>query len=267
MPDIQIKRVVVWFSAGVTSAWAAKMALDKYKDIYPVHLVNTDTGSEHPDNYRFMYEVSEWLGLPLEIIRSQKYGNTFEVYDDMGYMKNQHGATCTLRLKKLVRRAYEDLTGDLQVFGYDAGEQLRADRFVENNPEVTPWFPLIEAGITKRQTREWLMQLGINEPITYAMGFSNANCLDAGCIKGAIGYWNHVRVALPDVFDRMAKKERELNFAICATEKRIDGKRVKTPVFLDELDPTAGNYKTEQPIVCGLFCGDSFDNEDGDDEQ
>lgn len=121
----KIERVVVWFSAGVTSAVAAKKALDKYGNIYPVHLVNCDTGSEDEDNYRFMRDVSEWLGLTLETIKSEKYANTFEVYDSSGFFKNQYGAKCTTELKKKPRLAYQNLATDLQVFGFDAGEARR----------------------------------------------------------------------------------------------------------------------------------------------
>lgn len=254
--DMEIKRVVIWFSAGVTSAIAAKLACDKYRGVLPVHLVNTDTGSEHPDNFRFMQDVAEWLGVSLEIIRNEKYVDTFDVYEKTRYIVGVGGARCTLELKKVPRRLYENLATDLQVFGYDAGEADRAARFVENNPEVTPWFPLLERGITKSEARQMLMQAGIDEPITYKLGFKNANCLARGCVKGGMGYWNHIRKVSPDVFVNMAQMEREIGHAICSTEVRdARGVRVKVPVFLDELDPRAGSYEAEPAFQCGLFCG------------
>lgn len=248
---MKIERVVIWFSAGVTSAVAAKLTLDKCKDIYPVHLVNCDTGSEDHDNYRFMRDVSEWLQLPLETIKSEKYANTFEVYDSSGFFKNQYGAKCTTELKKKPRLAYQNLATDLQVFGFDASEAHRAERFNRHNPLVMTWFPLVEAGITKQEARQMLLEAGIKEPRTYAEGFNNANCLASGCVKGGIGYWNHIRKMRPDVFARMAAKERELNYALLT--QTVDG--VATPVFLDELDPNARNHRAEPAIQCGLFCG------------
>lgn len=251
-----IERVVIWFSAGVTSAVAAKIAVDKYAGILPVHLVNCDTGSEHDDNLRFMRDVAVWLGLELEIIRNEKFRDTAEVYLSSGFIKNQHGAKCTYELKKLPRRQYENLATDLQVFGYDADEQGRAATFVQNNPEVSVWFPLIERGITKPMARQILMQAGIAEPITYSLGFNNANCLKAGCVKGGMGYWNHYRRVFPEQFERMAKLEREIGYAICSREERgANGERIKIPVYLDELDPGAGNYDAEPAFQCGLFCG------------
>ena len=253
---MKIKRVVIWFSAGVTSAVAAKIAVNKYRDALPVHLVYCDTGSEDEDNARFAQEAADWIGLPLEIIRNEKYNDTIAAYRSSGFIKNQHGAKCTYELKKLPRRQYENLATDLQVFGYDTDEKDRADRFVNNNPEVTVWFPLIEEGITKQIARQILAQAGIQEPRTYGEGFKNANCLKTGCVKGGMGYWNHVRKMRPDAFWRMAAIEREIGHAICSTEERgPNGERVKIPVYLDELDPRAGNYDTEPAFQCGLFCG------------
>lgn len=253
---ITVSRVVIWFSAGVTSAIAAEIAVQKYFGVLPLHLVNTDTGSEDDDNYRFMNDVSARLRLPLEIIRNEKYKDTFEVYDSSGwFMMPGAGAKCTTELKKSPRRKYENLATDLQVFGFDAGERHRAERFTENNPEVTAWFPLIENGITKDMARQMLKAAGILEPITYSQGFKNANCLKRGCVKGGMGYWNHIRKMRPEVFDNMAKKERELGFSICSTEALLNGRRTKVPVFLDELSPYAGDYDAEPGFQCSLFCG------------
>ena len=80
-----------------------------------------------------MDDVSEWIGVPLEIIRSEKYSDTFAVYRKVKFLKNQYGARSTLELKKNPRRHYENLAADLQVFGYDADEAHRVNRFIGNN--------------------------------------------------------------------------------------------------------------------------------------
>ena len=80
LTDPTISRVVIWCSAGVTSAVSAKIAVKKYQDALPVHLVMCDTGSEDDDNLRFANEAAEWIGLPLEIIKNEKYINTIDVY-------------------------------------------------------------------------------------------------------------------------------------------------------------------------------------------
>lgn len=251
-----VERVIVWFSAGVTSAISAKLTVDKYREVLPVHLVNCDTGSEDEDNYRFGIATANFLNLDLVTINNPKYKNTFEVFRSSNFIKNQYGAKCTLELKKLPRRQYENLATDLQVFGYDADEKDRAARFVENNPEVNTWFPLIEAGITKSEARQMLAQAGIQEPRTYGEGFKNANCLAAGCVKGGMGYWNHIRKMRPQVFENMALLEREIGHAICSIEKKgANGERIKIPVYLDELPSHWGSYDSEPSFQCGLFCG------------
>lgn len=253
--ETYVKRIVIWFSYGVTSAVAGKLTLDQYKDRFPIHLVCCDTGSEDEDNIRFGHDVANWLGIPLEIIRNENYTDTFDVYDSSRFFKNKSGAKCSTELKKKPRLAYQK-RGDLQVFGFDTDEKARARRFKKNNPEVLPWFPLISAGITKSDARQILMAAGIVEPRTYAEGFNNANCLARGCVKGGMGYWNQIRKVRPEIFERMALKERELGYSLLVKETYPNGRRVQTPIYLDELDPNDGDYKSEPAIKCGLFCGE-----------
>lgn len=78
----------------------------------------------------------------------------------------------------------------------------------------------------------------------YKLGYDHNNCI--GCVKGKMGYWNKVRVDFPDIFNRMAQTER----AIGASINRKNGQ----PVYLDELDPTAGHQQKEVTIECGVFC-------------
>jgi len=78
----------------------------------------------------------------------------------------------------------------------------------------------------------------------YRLGYRNNNCI--GCPKGGIGYWNKIRRDFPDVFDRMARLERELD-ATCTRDN--DG-----PVWLDELDPARGSHADEPSFECSLLC-------------
>jgi hypothetical protein len=200
-----------------------------------------------------MRDVSGWLGVPLEIIRNEKYNDTFDVYEKTRFFKNQYGAKCTVELKKVPRRKYEDLEGDLQVFGFDVDESQRSEKFLVNNPEIKTWFPLIEANINKAMARQMLVMAGIKEPRTYSEGFKNANCLRRGCVKGGIGYWNHIRKMRPDVFNNMAQEERKIGYAILSL--------AGSPVYLDELPENIGNYNSEPSFQCSLFCvGDDVYN-------
>lgn len=251
-----IDRVVVWFSAGVTSAVAAKLTIDKYIDRYPVVLVHTDTSTEHPDNYRFIKDCENWLGgASVHHLRNPNYKDVNEVYTKDRWLVGPAGARCSLMMKKEMRRQFQNIDTDLQIFGFDYNEIDRAKRFMENNPLVNVEFPLIDNKITKMMARQMLLAENIKEPVTYSLGFKNANCLDperGGCVKGGMGYWNHVRKHFPVAFWNKARIERELDIAICKTYK--NGKRIR--VFLDELPEDAGRYKSEPAIQCGLFCGE-----------
>ena len=80
------QRILVWFSCGGPSAVAAKMAIDKLSATHEVLVVNCDTRpSEHPDNYRFSQQVALWIKRPIIYIRSEKYKDVDDVFDNSGY--------------------------------------------------------------------------------------------------------------------------------------------------------------------------------------
>jgi 3'-phosphoadenosine 5'-phosphosulfate sulfotransferase (PAPS reductase)/FAD synthetase len=244
-----MSRLVCWWSAGATSAVATKLALEK-SDLTPI-IAYCDTGSEHPDNERFRLDCQDWYGQEIVVLKSKTYSDVWDVFERTRYLVGPRGARCTGEMKKLPRRDFE-LPDDLQVFGFDASESQRAERFQENNPEVKVWFPLIEAAITKQDCIAKLNEVGIEIPAMYKLGYKNNNCI--GCPKGQAGYWNKIRVDFPETFERMAKLERELNAAICKSYAG-DGKRKR--VFLDELPLDLGRYESELDVMqCGLVCGE-----------
>ena len=239
-------RVISWFSCGVTSAVATRLVLDRFPEAI---IAYCDTGSEHNDNKRFIKDCEEWYGKGITILQSPKYKDIWSVFEKTKYLAGVKGARCTTELKKLVRREFEQ-PDDLQIFGFDSSEASRAERFKGHNPEVSTWFPLIEKKLSKNDCLEIVQKQGIKLPVMYELGYRNNNCI--GCVKGQAGYWNKIRMDFPDVFERMAKQERELNVAICKSYAG-DGKRKR--VFLDELPPDMGRYK-DLDIQCGLFCGE-----------
>lgn len=243
-------RAIVWFSCGVTSAIAAKLALNKYKHL-PVVIAYTDTGSEHPDNKRFLKECEEWFGQEITILKSEKYADIWEVFEKTRYLAGINGARCTVELKKTLRHKFERCATDIQVFGFDASEEKRADRFRNNNPEVTLDTPLIDRGLYKEDCLALLEKANIELPAMYKLGYRNNNCI--GCVKGQQKYWNKIRVDFPDVFDRMSKVERKLNAAI---NKTYAGGKGRQRLFLDEMDPEAGRDDPDMNIECGILCVD-----------
>lgn len=233
-------RTLAWFSAGAASAVAAKLALSDSDDVVVAYI---DPGSEHPDNQRFVDECEAWFDQEIIRLKSERYEDTWDVWEKRRYIVGPAGALCTTELKKMVRYKFER-PDDIQVFGYTAEEAKRADRFREQNPGVTLRTPLIEYGLSKSDCLAMVDRAGIEIPAMYKLGYQNNNCV--GCPKGGMGYWNKIRKDFPDVFQRMAEMERELG----ATVIRAKGERI----FLDELDPNRGRYSDEADMECSLVC-------------
>lgn len=237
-------RIVCWFSCGAASAVATKLAITENAGELPLVVARSWLAEEHPDNERFAQECEKWFGVPITVLKNEKFhGSIYEVFQRERYIVGVKGAPCTRALKRHVREAFQH-HDDLHVFGYTAEEQDRFDRFLDANNELRVWPILIERGLLKEECLAMVERAGINLPAMYALGYRNNNCM--GCVKGAAGYWNKIRVDFPLVFQRMAKTERLIGASICKVGKER--------VYLDELPPTAGDYPNEPEVQCGFTC-------------
>ena len=230
-----MKRTVVWFSCGCASAVASYLC----RDVENLHIVYCDTGGEHPDNKRFLGDVERWLDKKINILKQDKYKDHFDVCKKERWINGPSGARCTTELKKVQRFKYQQ-ADDIQVFGYVVNERNRADRFVASFPEVNAKFPLIENNLTKENCIGLIEKMGIKIPAMYLLGFKNNNCI--GCVKGGMGYWNHIRKHFPESFNQMMKIEREIGSSC------IKG------TFLDELEADRGEQINEPDISCDFVC-------------
>lgn len=237
-----MQRTLCWFSAGAASAVATKLAM---KD-GPVEIVYCETGAEHSDNARFIADCERWFGQSVTRIKSDKYADTWDVWERTRYLAGIDGARCTGELKKIPRFAYQR-PHDHHVFGYtaDAGDISRMKKFVANFPElVSVRAPLIEKGLNKQNVLALIEGAGIALPVMYALGFHNNNCRI--CPKSTSpDYYSLVRKHFPHDFYRMAKLSRELDVRLC----RI--KDVRT--FIDEIP---ADWPTTNPIApaCDFMC-------------
>ena len=232
--------IIAWFSGGVTSAMATKLACDTYPGRVQIYFC--ETNQHHPDNDRFFKQCEKYFGQPIHILTNNKWKSVERVLNH-GYINSPHGAYCTKLLKKDVRIALEKVIDfEHQVFGfeYEPKQIKRAERFIEQYPDSKAIFPLITHKITKKECMQTLVGEGIELPAMYRLGYSNNNCI--GCVKGGMGYWNKIRQDFPEIFDRTAKLERK------AGHSCIKGK------FLDELDPEAGRFEPIDLPECGIVC-------------
>lgn len=234
-------RTVVWFSCGIASACAAKLATEARA----CEVVYCDTSQdEHPDNRRFLADVENWIGQPIIVIQSEKYSSVDEVFADTGYMAGIAGARCTTELKKIPRQQYEQ-SDDVHVFGFTAEEAGRIADFERNNPELKTWWPLRDAWMNKTACLWMVKNAGIEIPAMYRLGFKNNNCL--GCVKATSPkYWNMIRENFPAAFEERATRSRQLGARLV----RYQGERI----FLDEL-PAGVNDDYQEDLSCGPQCG------------
>jgi len=241
-----MQKKIAWFSCGITSAVACKLAIEEYGK-ENVDLVYIKIDSAHKDNERFIAECENWYGKKITIIRNEKYKDQFEVIEKIKYVNGVSGAPCTLHLKKNVRFNYEKENDfSYQIFGFEfvKKEINRAIRFAQQYPHTKPLYPLIDAKLTKEMCADIILKNGIKLPTMYELGFHNNNCI--GCVKGGKGYWNHIKKHFPETFYKMAKAERNVG-ATCIKNK-----------YLDELKENEGRH--EPPITpnCGTFCEIEF---------
>lgn len=240
--DENVSRVVGWFSCGAASAVAMKLMLRKYPDAL---IVYCHTGSEDPDNERFMRDCEKWFGREVTVIKSEKYDSTWAVWEGESYLAGPDGASCTRALKVKPRLAFQQ-PGDVHVFGYtaDPPDQRRAKMFKLNFSELLVKTPLIDDGLTKAGCRATLKRAGLREPRTYAEGFPNANCMP--CVKAqSPAYWALVRLKRPDEFARMVELSRRLGVRLA----KMKGERV----FIDDIPADHPVTGAEVPS-CDFMC-------------
>jgi len=215
-----MSRTLSWFSCGAASAVATKLM----PDAIPVYC---ETGAEHPDNERFLADCEAWWGRKVERLKSDRYPDTWTLWEKRRWLAGPQGALCTTELKVMPRLAFQH-PYDVHVFGYtaDGPDVKRASLLRDNYPEMIIKVPLISRGLTKAACLSIIKSAGIELPPMYAMGFANNNCIP--CVKATSpNYWALVRLKFPAEFERMVKLSRDLGVRLC----RIKGVRS----FIDEI--------------------------------
>lgn len=202
--------IVSWFSAGVSSAVATKLALSKYKD---VKIIYTHIEDQHPDTMRFLKDCEEWFGQEIEILKSP-LKTVNNACCSASYISNLGGAACTRLLKRRVRQIWEsEQTEDFQyVWGFDVNEKKRAERLIEAMPDNNHIFPLIDNNLSKINVHGIIDEVGIKRPVMYELGYPNNNCI--GCVKGGMGYFNKIRSDFPDKFEERCQLEEKIGYTI-----------------------------------------------------
>ena len=213
----------------------------------PDRIMYADTGAEDPDNRRFLLECEDKLfTVPVEIVKSDKYDSTWDVWEGRRFLGSIFGAPCTKYLKRIpLDSAAAKVPGAVVLIGFTVEERSRAAAVVARN-EGKFEFPLIDRGVTKDDCRGLLERKGVREPIAYSRGFSHSNCIP--CCKASSGdYWQLMRRWYPEEYERFGKLERA--FGKTRGQAYLKGEYH----FLDSLPIRDVTYDGGVP-PCDLLC-------------
>lgn len=267
------KDIACWWSGGITSAVACKIAIDTFgKDRCRVIMI--DTQNEHEDTYRFKKDCEKWYELEIEVITGigDKYDSIQDVWIKNKSLNVAHGAICSTDLKRKVRKDWQKVNQyTYQVFGFefDKKECNRALSLKLNHPDSRPLYPLLMYGYNKEICINIVQEAGIEIPIMYKLGFRNNNCFGTGCVQGGIGYWQKMKMDFPDKFEKMAEMEHKLTdlqqkpVTMLKDQSNKAKESGKTLVFLKPhpdypdykcIDDMPGR-KVEPLFECNGFCG------------
>ncbi len=205
-----MRRVIAWWSGGVTSAVACKLCLELFGPD-EVEIIGIDTRNEDEDTYRFKADCEAWYDKPISMITNPHFNSIEEVWIKYLSLNVANGAICSSQLKSRVRQKWQQ-TNDYtyQAFGFDIEEGKRARAMAANHPDAKPIFPLLMYGLTKKECIKIVEAAGLQVPRMYRLGFHNNNCFRTGCVQGGTGYWQKMGREFSDKFDRMAAMEHRL---------------------------------------------------------
>lgn len=206
-----VVKAVSMFSSGITS-WAATKRYAEINGTDGLVLLFADTKVEDEDNYRFLEESAENIGVPLIKIADGR--TPWQVMRDQKIIGNSRIDPCSKILKrKLLDRWQKKYclpeVCDI-IFGILWDESHRIERLMERREGWNCVAPLCDKPwISKTECLKWAKREGIEPPRMYPMGFAHANC-GGFCIKaGKKSFallWKH----FPDRYLYNENEEREL---------------------------------------------------------
>lgn len=209
---------VAMYSGGASSAYVAYLMVQAHGKENSI-LFFTDTLWEHEDNYRFMYEVADFLGLEMTIAIDGRTPE--EVFEQTRFIGNSRLAKCSSELKvrqtvifleNLRLNGYEPIL----YFGIGPHESHRKENIQELykhhllEPPVETRFPLIDGNIKDKDLKkiiekDWKIKL----PLMYEKGFSHANC-GGRCVRGGMNHYKHLLQTWPEVYQKQEEMEKRL---------------------------------------------------------
>lgn len=208
-----MRKIVVGFSGGVTSAWCAGWALRNFPK-EEVILLFHDTKEEDPDTYRFLHEMASKLEHPITE-RSDGRSVTQLAYDE-NMLPNNMVPFCSRILKiepgeKFIAELLAEGQEVIKVVGFSAMEPDRIQRAVAKSWQMKyeVRFPIKEEGVTKQQCADWCSCVMGVQPSAMYLWSDHANCM--GCVRGGKAYMVALKENRPAVFEQRKQLEAEFD--------------------------------------------------------
>jgi len=213
--------IIVALSGGKASAWCADWALRTYHK-EDVILYFNDTRWEHPDLYRFLYDLSRHFKHPITVDSNGM--SPEELFYKNRALANNRMPFCSRILKaERLQKFYKN--EDTLCFGIGTDEVHRGNRLVQVYQKVAVKtnkypkiiFPIISENVSKEQIDTFLLSTGIPIPVLYKLGFTHNNC-SGGCVRAGKKQWKLLYETLPDVYLDRERVENEVSLFL---KKRV----------------------------------------------
>jgi 3'-phosphoadenosine 5'-phosphosulfate sulfotransferase (PAPS reductase)/FAD synthetase len=204
---------IATISGGIMSFYSAFLSIQKYGR-ENVTLYFNDTKWEHPDLYRFLDDIKNFLDK--DIVFDTDGRTPEQVFFDEHFLGCSRVGVCSRVLKaERLQRYYKD--GDNLIFGIGIEERHRRQRLIEIYQLTAVKtgkyghleFPLIEQRVSQQKIDEWFANTGILMPELYRLGFEHNNC-GGGCVKQGRKQWRKLLKTMPEVY--AAREDLENRF-------------------------------------------------------
>ncbi|MGC7931427.1 phosphoadenosine phosphosulfate reductase family protein [Lysinibacillus sp. VIII_CA] len=249
-----LKNHVIFFSGGMSSFTVAHLVKERFPNDN-ILLYFTDTLWEDEDLYRFIYEASDKLRLPLLY---HAVGLTPpQLMAKERFMYNSRVGNCSKKLKmepaakyfkkgikpniekwyneQYLKASIEPIVGGFAAntsvyFGIGWDEMHREEAIKKNWMPFDVQMPLIDEVIDNDET---LKLYGIRRPRLYDMGFVHNNC-KGRCVKAGQGHYKNLLLKDDKTFQEVKEQEIVLSEYIRYTKQpQIKSGKCKDYLFQD----------------------------------
>ena len=204
---------IVMFSGGASSAYTAKLVIDKYGKENTI-LLHTPTYAEHETAEVFRQQVAEYL--QMEIATQEDGRSLWQLIEDYNCLPSFHMPFCTQQLKiaqtdKFLRK----ILGKANVhYGFGIDEYRRIQKVMTRllTKGHSTEFMIYQNKIPNESIKEIIQKewkIALPQPYKY---LQHNNCIP--CFKGGKGHFEQVCKYYPAEFERAVQMERKIGHTV-----------------------------------------------------